>query len=70
MSFTAGTCCFGNNITFADLCLVPQLMNARRYGVDLSQFPNITRIESSLNKHPAFIAAHPDAQPDNPEKSK
>ena len=68
VSFTAGTYSFGNNITFADLCLIPQLFNARRYGVDLAQFPTITRIESALSSHPAFVAAHPDAQPDNPAK--
>ena len=70
ISFTAGTYSFGNSVTFADLCLVPQLLNARRYGVDLSQFPNISKVEAELNKHPAFIAAHPDVQPDNPERSR
>jgi len=70
ISFTAGTYCFGNTITYADMCIVPQLMNARRYKIDMTQFPNIVRVEAALSQHPAFIAAHPDAQPDNPEKNK
>ena len=68
ISFTAGTYSFGNNITFADLCLVPQLFNARLYGVDLQPLANIRRIETALNSHPAFIAAHPDVQPDKPKQ--
>lgn len=68
VSFTAGTYSFGNNITVADLCLIPQLYNARQYSVDLTAFPNITRIEGELNKHPAFAAAHPDVQADRPAK--
>ena len=68
VTFTAGTFSFGNNLTIADLCLIPQLFNARRYGVDLAQFPTITRIEESCAALPAFVAAHPDAQPDNPDK--
>ena len=68
ISFTAGSCCFGNTVTLADLCLVPQLINARTYGVDLQPFTNILRVEAELNKHPAFLAAHADAQQDNPSK--
>ena len=64
ISFTAGTYSFGNSITLADLCLVPQMYNARQSGVDLSLFPNVCRIEAELSKHPAIAAAHPDVQPD------
>jgi maleylpyruvate isomerase len=61
---TAGTYCLGETISFADICLVPQLYGARRYGVDLAQFPTLTRIEAACEKLPAFQAAHPDRQPD------
>ncbi len=65
---TAGTYCVGDEITVADICLVPQVYNAVRYNVDLSQFPIINRINETLNKLPEFQAAHPDAQPDAPKK--
>ena len=68
VSFTAGTYSFGNAITLADLCLVPQLFNARQFGVDLAPFPSCVRIEAELSKHPAFAAARPDVQPDCPDK--
>lgn len=61
---TAGKYCVGDNITVADACLVPQIYNARRFNVDLSPFPIITRIEKELEKHTAFQNAHPDKQPD------
>ena len=61
---TAGTYCLGETVTFADICLVPQLYGARRYGVDLAPYPTLTRIEAACEKLPAFQAAHPDRQPD------
>ncbi len=61
---TAGTFCLGETVSIADICLVPQLFGARRYGVDLAQFPTLTRIEAACEKLPAFQAAHPDRQPD------
>ena len=54
-------------MSFADLCLVPQVYNARRFEVDLEPFPSITAIEARLNTLDAFERAHPDAQPDAPE---
>ena len=59
-----GRCCVGNAVSFADLCLVPQLYNARRFDVDLSQFPRLLAIEEDLETLPAFAAAHPREQPD------
>ena len=59
-----GGCCVGDEVTFADLCLVPQLFNARRFSVDVTPFPNLLRVESGLSSHPAFEAAHPSRQPD------
>ena len=51
----------GNAITIADICLVPQVCNARRWGVDLAPFVHILSIESALAEVPAFAAAHPEA---------
>ena len=60
----AGQYCVGDSVSFADLCLVPQIYNARRFSVDLDQFPTIMGIEERLAVLPAFKAAHPDQQPD------
>lgn len=48
--------------------LIPQVYNARRYALDLAPMPHICRIEAACNALPAFIAAHPDNQNDNPER--
>lgn len=61
---TAGTYCLGETVSFADIFLVPQLYSARRFGVDLTPYPTLTRIEAACEKLPAFQAAHPDRQPD------
>lgn len=63
-SKTAGKYLVGDEVTVADCCLVPQLYNARRWGVDVSQFTLLTRVEEALAALPAFKAAHADAQPD------
>ena len=55
---------FGDRVTMADLCLVPQFYNARRFGVDLSAFPRLSAVEGNLLALPGFAAAHPDKQPD------
>ncbi len=55
-----GDFCFGDGVTLADICLVPQLYNARRWGIDLAPLPRIRRIESALAEIPAFADAHPD----------
>ena len=59
----------GDEITIADLCLVPQLYAARRYGVDLDAMSRLTAIDRELAAHPAFQSAHPDNQPDAPASS-
>lgn len=63
----SGDYSIGNTITAADFCLIPQLYNARRNKLILteSEFPNLLRIESNLSKQEWFKAAHPDSQPDN-----
>ena len=59
-----GKFCFGDTPTLADICLVPQLGNARRYGCDLSQYPNILSIEKNCMALSAFANAAPEKQPD------
>jgi maleylacetoacetate isomerase len=57
--------CHGNTPTLADLCLVPQLYNARRFEVDLTPFPNIVRINENCLELDAFLNAKPENQPDS-----
>jgi maleylpyruvate isomerase len=59
-----GKFCFGDTPTLADVCLVPQLGNARRYGCDLSKYSIILEIEKNCNAIPAFANAAPEKQPD------
>jgi maleylpyruvate isomerase len=59
-----GDFCFGETPTMADLCLVPQLGNARRFGVDLSAFPKLLAIEAACMSLPPFADAAPEHQPD------
>lgn len=59
-----GPFCFGTSPTLADICLVPQLGNARRFGVDLARFPRLLEREAACGRLPAFAAAVPDRQPD------
>ncbi len=56
----------GDQLSLADVFLVPQLYNARRYGVDLTGFPTLVAIDARLSALPAFALAHPDRQPDAP----
>ena len=68
-SSDTGSYCHGDTPTMADVCLVPQLYTARRFGCDLSVYPAIERIEAHCLEHPAFQAAAPDNQPDMPIKN-
>ena len=63
---TAGRFCYGDSVTLADVCLVPQVYNAYRWGVDMASFPTIDRLYKELNEMPAFVAAHAHTQPDTP----
>ena len=58
----AGQFLFGNAPTAADVCLVPQLYNARRYNVPLDNYPTLLRAEGNATALDAFAAAHPDRQ--------
>jgi maleylpyruvate isomerase len=59
-----GALCFGDTPTVADLCLVPQVFNARRFKIDLSRFPTIERIADHAETIDAFQRAAPAQQPD------
>jgi len=59
-----GPFCFGDKPTMADLCLVPQLANARRFGVDVSAFPRLLAAEAAAREMKAFVDAAPDRQSD------
>ena len=59
-----GPFCFGTEPTMADLCLVPQLANARRFGVDLAAFPRLLKAEAAAKALKAFADAAPERQPD------
>jgi maleylacetoacetate isomerase/maleylpyruvate isomerase len=59
-----GFCLRGDRPTLADICLVPQVFNAKRFNVPMEAYPNITRIYDMLEKLPAFAKAHPAQQPD------
>ncbi len=66
---STGTYCEGNLPGLADCCVVPQLYNARRFGVEVAAYPTLQRIEEACLALPAFDAARPERQPDAPPKS-
>jgi maleylacetoacetate isomerase len=59
-----GSFCFGDTPGLADITLVPQVVNAERYRLDLAPYPTITRVFENCMKLEPFVAAHPDRQPD------
>jgi maleylacetoacetate isomerase len=59
-----GRFCHGDQPTLADICLIPQMANARRVNLDLSRYPTLMRIEQTALAHQAFDAALPKNQPD------
>ncbi|XP_034015407.1 maleylacetoacetate isomerase isoform X2 [Thalassophryne amazonica] len=65
---TAGKYCVGNEISMADICLVPQVYNAERFKVDVGCYPTIKRLNQTLLEMEAFQASHPTCQPDTPEE--
>ncbi len=62
-----GKFCFGDTPTLADVYLIPQIWNARRFDTPLEAFPTLTRIEAACNELKAFIDAAPENQPDTPK---
>jgi maleylacetoacetate isomerase len=59
-----GRYCFGDTVSLADVLLVPQMFNARRFKTDLTPFPTLVAISTHLEALPAFAAARPEVQPD------
>jgi maleylpyruvate isomerase len=57
-----GLCCHGNSPTLADICLVPQVFNARRFAVDMNPYPRISGIDAVCRELPAFRSAAPEIQ--------
>ncbi|CAI2165840.1 7045_t:CDS:2 [Funneliformis geosporum] len=70
LSSTAKEYCMGDEVTFADVCLVPQVYNALRVEVDMTKFPIIHRIYIKCLELDAFKAAHPHRQIDCPSELK
>jgi len=60
-----GPFCFGANVTLADVCLIPQIFSARRFGAPLDRFPRILEVEAACEALSAFRAAHPSQQSDS-----
>mgnify|MGYP000592670710 CR=1 FL=1 len=59
-----GAFCFGDKPTLADVCLVPQVWNASKYGIDLSAYPTVRRIYRTCQTLSAFQAGAPETQAD------
>ena len=64
---STGQFCEGDDPSLADVCLVPQVYNARRWGMDMADYPTIARIADECAKLPAFERARPENQPDAPK---
>jgi maleylacetoacetate isomerase len=62
--FSGGRYCYGETVSVADVCLVPQVFNARRFDCDLAPYPTLVRIADGLRAEPAFASAAPERQPD------
>ncbi|MGB0938419.1 MAG: maleylacetoacetate isomerase [Colwellia sp.] len=61
---TAGQYCFGDKVTLADICLIPQVYNAKRFKVDMTNYPYINKVVENCLILPAFIKALPENQKD------
>jgi len=62
--FSGGRFCYGDAVSVADVCLVPQIYNARRFACDLAPYPTLVRIADGLLADAAFARAAPEQQPD------
>ncbi len=60
-----GGYCYGSTLSMADIYLIPQLYNARRFNLDMAPYPKLVKIGDKCKKIPAFIAAHPKMVKDN-----
>ena len=68
LSGSNGRFCFGDAVSLADICLIPQVYNALRFDCPLQDYPTIGAIYDYCYQLPAFVAASPEAQPDYPEQ--
>jgi len=59
-----GRFCHGESPTLADICLIPQMANARRFAIDIEAYPTLKRLEAACNAITAFADAAPAQQPD------
>lgn len=66
---TAGKYCVGDEVSIADVCLVPQMFNARRFEIDTNKFPLLKQIDDRLQKLEIFKVSNPFACPDAPKSS-
>lgn len=57
-----GPYCYGDQPSLADICLIPQLYNAKRFEMDLREYPILLEIDRYCNAQPEFARAHPDLQ--------
>jgi maleylpyruvate isomerase len=64
LSWTARKHAAGDSLTIADVLIVPQMFNARRFNVDLGPLPLLQEVEARAAEHPAFQKARPEVQPD------
>jgi maleylpyruvate isomerase len=64
LSKNTGAFCYGDTPTVADICLIPQIFNARRVNLEIEQYPTLSRIFARAMQHPAFDVAQPKNQPD------
>lgn len=60
----SGKCCFGDVVTMADIALIPQVYNARRFGFDLAAYPKVLAVNDYCLSLPAFDLARPENQAD------
>jgi maleylacetoacetate isomerase len=64
LSKSSGAYCYGDTPTIADICLIPQIFNARRVNLEVERYPTLALIFAHAMRHPAFDAAQPKNQPD------
>jgi maleylacetoacetate isomerase len=67
---TAGKFAFGDKLSVVDICIPPQVYNAKRFGVDMSKYPTIARLDKTLAELPAFLRADCHHQPDTPPEER
>jgi len=67
--FKTSKYCCGDQVSMADMCLIPQIYNAHRFNISMENYPILAAIEDNCLSHPAFIKATPENQPDAIEET-